>query len=53
MPKFPYGVSDFHKIVTEGYWYVDRTEYIRAVEEIGSMLLSLRPRRFGKSWGEV
>ncbi len=49
MLKFPYGISDFYKLVTEGYWYVDRTEYIRDVEEIGSVLLFLRPRRFGKS----
>ncbi len=49
MLKFPYGISDFYQVVTEGYWYVDRTEYIRAVEEIGKVLLFLRPRRFGKS----
>ncbi len=49
MLKFPYGVSDFYQVATEGYWYVDRTEYIRAVEEIGKVLLFLRPRRFGKS----
>jgi len=46
--KFPYGLSDFYKIITEGYFYVDRTEYIRPVEESGSQLLFLRPRRFGK-----
>ncbi len=49
MLKFPYGVSDFYQVATEGYWYVDRTEYIRAVEDIGKVLLFLRPRRFGKS----
>ncbi len=49
MLKFPYGISDFHKLITGGYWYVDRTEYIRDVEEIGPVLLFLRPRRFGKS----
>ncbi len=49
MLKFPYGISDFYKLITGGFWYVDRTEYIRAVEEIGYVLLFLRPRRFGKS----
>ena len=49
MMKFPYGISDFYKLVTEGYWYVDRTAHIRTVEEIGNVLLFLRPRRFGKS----
>ena len=47
--KFPYGISDFYKIITEGYFYVDRTAQIRLVEETGSQLLFLRPRRFGKS----
>jgi len=47
--KFPYGISDFYKLITEGYFYVDRTDRIRLIEEIGSQLLFLRPRRFGKS----
>ena len=49
MIKFPYGLCDFHKIVSEGYFYVDRTDRIRLIEEAGSQLLFLRPRRFGKS----
>jgi len=47
--KFPYGISDFYKLITEGYFYVDRTAFIRLIEETGSQLLFLRPRRFGKS----
>lgn len=47
--KFPYGISDFYKLITEGYFYLDRTEHIRLVEELGTQLLFLRPRRFGKS----
>ena len=47
--KFPYGISDFYQVASEGYWYVDRTAHIRTVEEIGKVLLFLRPRRFGKS----
>ena len=46
--KFPYGLSDFEKIVTQGYIYCDRTDYIRVLEQ-GSYQLFLRPRRFGKS----
>ncbi len=49
MLKFPYGNADFYKIITEGYFYVDRTDRIRLLEETGSTLLFLRPRRFGKS----
>ena len=47
--KFPYGLSDFYKIITQGYFYADRTAYIRLIEETGDQLLFLRPRRMGKS----
>ena len=47
--KFPYGLADFYKIRKEGYFYQDRTHFIRTVEERGSQLIFLRPRRFGKS----
>jgi hypothetical protein len=47
--KFPYGISDFQKIIQEQYFYVDRTDRIRLLEDTGSQLLFLRPRRFGKS----
>lgn len=47
--RFPYGIADFCKIREEGYFYVDRTHCIPLIEEAGSQLLFLRPRRFGKS----
>ncbi|QTA92248.1 AAA family ATPase [Desulfonema magnum] len=47
--KFPYGVCDFYKIITNSYFYVDRTDRIPLIEEAGEHLLFLRPRRFGKS----
>ncbi|MCP5159130.1 MAG: AAA family ATPase [Gammaproteobacteria bacterium] len=47
--RFPYGIADFRKIREEGYFYVDRTDRIARIEEAGSQLLFLRPRRFGKS----
>ncbi|HPE72806.1 MAG TPA: AAA family ATPase [Candidatus Competibacter sp.] len=47
--RFPYGIADFRKIREEGYFYVDRTDRIALIEEAGSQLLFLRPRRFGKS----
>ncbi len=46
---FPYGIADFRKIREGGYFYVDRTDRIALIEEAGSQLLFLRPRRFGKS----
>ncbi|MEA3638531.1 MAG: AAA family ATPase, partial [Lamprobacter sp.] len=47
--KFPYGTADFHAIRCEGYYYADRTDRIRTLEEAGKQLLFLRPRRFGKT----
>ena len=47
--RFPYGIADFRKIREGGYFYVDRTDRIPLIEEAGSQLLFLRPRRFGKS----
>ncbi len=47
--KLPYGVADFHSLRSEGELYVDRTGYVRTLEELGRSLLFLRPRRFGKS----
>ena len=47
--KFPYGTADFNAIRREGYYYADRTDRIRALEDAGKQLLFLRPRRFGKT----
>jgi len=49
MIKFPYGIADFLRIRREGMVYVDRTAYLREVENLGDVLAFLRPRRFGKS----
>jgi hypothetical protein len=45
----PYGISNYDMIIREGYAYVDKTMYIRALERAGVYNLFLRPRRFGKS----
>ncbi len=47
--KFPYGISDFELLITEGHYYCDRTDRIPLLEEAGYQLIFLRPRRFGKS----
>lgn len=47
--KFPYGISDFNRIIKEGFFYVDRTDKILLIEQAGVQLLFLRPRRFGKT----
>ena len=45
----PYGVADYKSLIEEEYVYVDKTMYIRSLEQAGKYLLFLRPRRFGKS----
>ncbi len=47
--KFPYGISDFYKISSNDYFYIDRTDKLYFIEQGGDHLLFLRPRRFGKS----
>ena len=47
--KIPYGVANFKRIRTEGYYYVDKTEYLAKMEERDSFVFFVRPRRFGKS----
>lgn len=47
--KFPYGNNDFYQLITENYLYVDRTDRVAQLEEVGKTLLFLRPRRYGKS----
>ena len=49
MLKLPYAIRDFYKLITEDYCYIDRTDRIRVMEQMGYELLFLRPRRFGKS----
>ena len=49
MKKLPYGLSNFPRLISENYYYVDKTRYIELLEEQPSYLFLLRPRRFGKS----
>jgi len=49
MKKIPYGQSDILEILSNNYYYVDKTSFIPLVEDAGKYLLFLRPRRFGKS----
>lgn len=45
----PYGVTDYVAIRVENGYYVDKTAYLRKIEEAGKYLFFIRPRRFGKS----
>ncbi|PKQ69930.1 AAA family ATPase [Raineya orbicola] len=47
---FPYGISNFEQLVTQGYEFVDKTPFIELLEKYKTKFVSfLRPRRFGKS----
>lgn len=50
-PKLlPYGIASFTQIREEGLLYVDKTRFIRKLEERGLHFpLIVRPRRFGKT----
>lgn len=44
------GVQDFETIVSNNYFYIDKTDFIRGWWENGdSVTLITRPRRFGKT----
>ena len=44
------GVSNFRKVLSEGYFYVDKSLFIKDIIEDGSEIILLpRPRRFGKT----
>ena len=49
MKKIPYGISDYDLLKRDDYYYVDKTQYISLIENIGRYLFFIRPRRFGKS----
>ena len=49
MKKVPYGISDYRAIKEENYEYVDKTMYLKELENVGKILTYLRPGRFGKS----
>jgi hypothetical protein len=48
--RLPYGNSNFESIITEGYAYVDKTQFIELLEnESNKNQFFIRPRKFGKS----
>ena len=48
--KMPYGISNYEELVTENYYYVDKTKYIEKLEELPEKrIMFLRPRKFGKT----
>ena len=50
MKPLPIGVDDFEKLITKGYYYVDKTLFIKELlDRRGTVNLFTRPRRFGKT----
>ena len=49
MKKIPYGISDYKSLISDGYYYVDKTMFLEKLETVGKTLVYLRPRRFGKT----
>ena len=47
--KYPIGVQGFEKLRTDGYVYIDKTEYLYQLIDEGNCYFLSRPRRFGKS----
>ncbi|MCK4258999.1 MAG: AAA family ATPase, partial [Halanaerobiales bacterium] len=48
--RIPYGVSDYIKMRSKDFLYIDKTKYIEILESYGEdYIFFLRPRRFGKS----
>ena len=46
----PVGVDDFEKLVTRGYYFIDKTNIMRDLLDMkGDVNLFTRPRRFGKT----
>lgn len=50
LKPLPVGVDDFEKLITNGYYYVDKSLLIKdLLDKKGEVNLFTRPRRFGKS----
>ena len=47
--KLPIGIQDFEKLITNGFLYVDKTDYIYNLIQQETPIFLSRPRRFGKS----
>ena len=48
--SLPIGVDNFEKLITQDYYYVDKTLFIKELLDLkGNVNLFTRPRRFGKT----
>ena len=50
MVTIPYGQAGFKALIKDGFYYLDRTQYIEKLERQSSYYpVFLRPRRFGQA----
>ncbi len=49
MKRLPLGIQTFAKLIQEDHYYVDKTEFVYKLANIGTYFFLSRPRRFGKS----
>ena len=50
MKKIPIGIEDFKMLITDDYFYIDKTKFIEEILNDGALVkLFTRPRRFGKT----
>ena len=49
MKRIPYGISDYETLIKDNCYYVDKTMYLKELEDFQNKIVFLRPRRFGKS----
>ncbi|UTY23738.1 ATP-binding protein [Treponema denticola] len=47
--EMPIGIQSFEKLITSGFFYVDKTEYVWNLVKNPAPYFLSRPRRFGKS----
>ena len=46
MKRLPLGIQTFSKLILDNHYYVDKTEFISKLANIGSFFFLSRPRRF-------
>ena len=50
MKKIPIGIEDFKMLISNNYFYIDKTKFIEEITNDGALVkLFTRPRRFGKT----
>lgn len=47
--KIPYGLANYAQLVQTSHYYVDKTRYLKTIEDARNYVFLIRPRRFGKS----